>query len=465
VTNPDKHWDYKRQMCEFPSQLIHFLLSRKWQVALTQALTNVIFAINCRFDDAKPNPEIDNRTTRLPVSLLKDHIITRTLASLKLTTWLLCLSMVLIFFGTLDQAQLGIRKVQVLYFQSLATIWYYPENWFLGKTLHWIALPIPGGMLLGPLLILNLLAAHLRYFRFQRKNAGLLMIHMGVLVLLLGQAITDHFQQDYYLWLEDNKPVDYVQSFHANELVVTHELPSGGEGVLSIPEAILKRQKHIEHPKIPFQIHVLAYYPNSVIRKMDASSQSHLLPSADSGLAASMHLQAEPIPLTHNDEERDLPSVIVELRSGTGEIGSWLLNSAFENRLPEQVFEYGGKKWTIALRVQRKYLPITITLRKFEHQTHEGTEISKIIRSDLEIMDPTTEESRSVSLSMNHPFRYQGLTFYQASFGHQNTTSMLQIVSNPGWKLPYLALSLSMFGLILHFTISLTKFLKQRLVS
>jgi len=52
---------------------------------------------------------------------------------------------------------------------------------------------------------------------------------------------------------------------------------------------------------------------------------------------------------------------------------------------------------------------------------------------------------------MNHPLRYGGKTFYQASFGKGDALSVLQVVRNPGWLIPYLSCALVALGLALHF--------------
>ena len=49
-------------------------------------------------------------------------------ASLRLTVVLLAFSMVLIFFGTLDQVEYGIWHTQKLYFESFLVVWSYPEQ-------------------------------------------------------------------------------------------------------------------------------------------------------------------------------------------------------------------------------------------------------------------------------------------------------------------------------------------------
>ena len=63
---------------------------------------------------------------------------------------------------------------------------------------------------------------------------------------------------------------------------------------------------------------------------------------------------------------------------------------------------------------------------------------------------------------MNQPLRYEGRAFYQASFGKGDTQSILQVVANPGWLLPYLSCSLITLGLLIHFGITLRRSSKRR---
>ena len=63
---------------------------------------------------------------------------------------------------------------------------------------------------------------------------------------------------------------------------------------------------------------------------------------------------------------------------------------------------------------------------------------------------------------MNQPLRYEGKAFYQASFGKGDTLSILQVVENPGWLLPYVSCVLVTIGLIVHFAITLRRSSKRR---
>ena len=63
---------------------------------------------------------------------------------------------------------------------------------------------------------------------------------------------------------------------------------------------------------------------------------------------------------------------------------------------------------------------------------------------------------------MNNPLRYAGLTFYQASFDNNDRTTILQVVRNPSWLLPYIACGVMSFGLLWQFAIHLFAFISKR---
>ena len=62
---------------------------------------------------------------------------------------------------------------------------------------------------------------------------------------------------------------------------------------------------------------------------------------------------------------------------------------------------------------------------------------------------------------MNQPLRYDHKAFYQASFGKNDTLSILQVVENPGWLIPYVSTVLVTIGLLVHFAISLRRGLRR----
>jgi hypothetical protein len=63
---------------------------------------------------------------------------------------------------------------------------------------------------------------------------------------------------------------------------------------------------------------------------------------------------------------------------------------------------------------------------------------------------------------MNNPLRYAGLTFYQAGFENDDRTTVLQVVRNPSWFMPYLSCALMTLGLAVQFGIHLVAFVTKR---
>src|SRR4051794_12684802 len=108
----------------------------------------------------------------------------KVITSLKLTVVCLGIAVVLVFVGTLAQVNEGLYQAQTRFFKSFLIYW-SPQN------ANWRVPIFPGGYLVGSVLLVNLIAAHITRFKMTRKKVGILMIHFGVILLLLGQLLTD----------------------------------------------------------------------------------------------------------------------------------------------------------------------------------------------------------------------------------------------------------------------------------
>ena len=132
------------------------------------------------------------------------------LASINLTLTLLSLSMILIFVATLEQVRIGIRGALAEYFESMFGIWYYPEQFWGGEFLNAIPIPIPGGYLLGGLLIVNLTAAYITRFQWTGKKMGIQLIHLGIIMLLVGQLATQAMQEESRMQINKGDSSNYI---------------------------------------------------------------------------------------------------------------------------------------------------------------------------------------------------------------------------------------------------------------
>ncbi|MFZ5495861.1 MAG: cytochrome c biogenesis protein ResB [Verrucomicrobiota bacterium] len=369
--------------------------------------------------------------------------------SLQLTVALLILSLLLVFVATLDQVNLGIWAVQEKYFRSFFVLWRPPGTD--------IPIPVfPGGYFIGGLLLINLVAAHIYRFAMTWKKFGIQLAHAGLILLLVGELITGIMQQDSSMRLEEGQTKSYAESFREHELAIIDRSNPEYDEVVAIPEAVLADQKSLQHPKLPFQVNVKAFYPNATLQMGDPAARSGQ-PVATQGIGT--RVQVIPLPLTYKPDENNLPAAFVEITGPSGSLGTWAVSPVVG--LP-QTFNFEGRTWELVLRLKRHYMPFSLHLLKVTHEVYPGTEIPKNFASRVRLKDDSGHEDREVVIYMNNPLRHGGLTFYQYQMNAAGKMSAFQVVKNPGWLLPYIACILMGLGLTWQFGHSLLGFVRKR---
>src|SRR6478736_7772559 len=131
--------------------------------------------------------------------------------SLKLTATLLAFAIVLVFIGTLAQADDGLYAAQSHYFRQ----WLVLGVHIFGRE---IPLVLPGGYLIGTLLLVNLVAAHIYRFQLTTRKIGIQFAHAGVLVLLAGQLLTDMLARETQMHFDEGQTRNYADSSTQSEL-------------------------------------------------------------------------------------------------------------------------------------------------------------------------------------------------------------------------------------------------------
>lgn len=369
--------------------------------------------------------------------------------SLRVTVVLLALSIILIFAATLDQVNLGIWAVQEKYFRAFVVLWTYKG----------FPIPVfPGGYFIGGLLLINLVASHVYRFKFSWKKSGILLTHAGLILLLVGELMTGLWQEEFQLRINQGQTRNYSESYRHNELAVTDASDPDYDQVVAIPEERLKNRDEIQHERLPFRIVTRAYYPNAAVQMREELGNSSAPPPATRDIGA--RLAIIPVPITYKQNERNLPAAVVELLGPSNvSLGTWVVSTML---VQPQTFEYAGRTWRLAMRFERAYKPYSLTLLKFSHDRYVGTEIPKNFASQVRLHSANGHTDREVLIYMNNPLRYDGLTFYQAGFDNNDTTTVLQVVKNPSWLLPYVACGAMGLGLLIQFGIHLFAFVGKR---
>ena len=382
------------------------------------------------------------------------RLLLAPLASLRLTVVLFAFSVFLVFAGTLAQIDDGIWTVVTRYFRSFL-VWipfqiFFPRAWTVPG-----GIPYPGGWTLGLLLMVNLLAAHAVRFRLAWSRAGILLTHAGMMILLASEFVTGLLAVEGNMTIDEGSSSNYVEHTHAFELAVVDPSDPDRDAVTAVPASLLRRGGRIAHPALPFDVAVEGYMVNSRLGEAGRDSNPA---TAGEGLRA-VAIPRPEISGTDAEQSVDMPSAYVALRrKGTDEaMGTWLMSLW----LNPQTIEADGKRYQVSLRFRRTYKPYALHLLDFEHKRYVGTNTPKDYASTVRVVDPGRGVDREVRIWMNHPLRYEGETFYQSSFKPGDTGTILQVVRNPGWLLPYLSCGLVSVGLLWHFGANLAGFLRR----
>ncbi len=367
--------------------------------------------------------------------------------SLRTTVVLLALSIVLVFWATLDQVNLGVWAVQHKFFHSFVVT----------ARVGSLVVPVfPGGYVIGGLLLANLIGGHLYRFKMGWRKAGIWITHLGLILLLVGELISGLSQKDYQMRIDEGETKNYAESSRLNELAIVNATDPNLDEVVAIPESLLSGGTVVQNPSLPFRVVPKAFYPNASIQMR---SQVPNAPASPATAGMGPMLAVTPQEVSYKEDERNLPAAFVELVGPEGSLGTWVVSPLLGN---PQKFDFAGKTWKLTMRPKRVYQPYSLTLVKFSHDVYPGTDIPKNFSSRIRINPPDGGAGREVLIYMNNPLRYAGLTYYQQSFDNNDHTTILEVVRNPSWLAPYIACIAITLGLVVQFLIHLWGFARRR---
>lgn len=393
----------------------------------------------------------------------------------RLAVALLGLGLVLVFLGTMAQEPLGLYVAQNRFFRSFfvdAPSFYAACHKTADMFLQGIGRPLapldahalltapripvfPGGYLVGGLLLINLFAAHLRYYQPGKKKYGIAMIHLGVVLLLLGQLLTDLLSTESSMHIRNGETKNYSEADRAYELAIVDTTEADTESVVAIPAPRLAHGGEITRKELPFTVRVKTYFPNSSLTQNPSAGYEEVKIAPDQSTGIWWREVAHETEMNR----RDTPSSLVEITTPQGPVGTYLVSGFFAR---PQKFTHQGRTYEISLRPQRFYKPFSLHLVEFRHDKYPGTEIPKNFSSQVRLQRADTGEDREVLIYMNNPLRYGGETFYQASFDPDNQGTVLQVVHNPGWLTPYFSCVLVGVGMVWQFLTHLVGFATKR---
>src|SRR5471032_461926 len=194
------------------------------------------------------------QNTPMLATLLKRLV--KIFTSLRLTVILLAFAILLVFIGTLAQVDEGLYNAQARYFRQ----WIIFGLDMFGRK---IPIILPGGYLIGTMLLANLICAHVYRFQLSTKKIGIMLAHSGVILLLVGQLVTDMMAHETQMRFAEGETKSYSESPRSYELVFTSDDGANGEQVVAIPDILLARGGEIKNASLPFTLRVKSFWKNS----------------------------------------------------------------------------------------------------------------------------------------------------------------------------------------------------------
>jgi ResB-like family len=300
---------------------------------------------------------------------------------------------------------------------------------------------------------------------FKRKGA-VVLIHIGILMLMVNEvyvSLTNHEQQ---MYIAEGETSSVAVDIRSSEMVVVDSSTPEDTKVTSIPSTMMQKGELITDLSLPFDLKCSRFFINADLTRIDASSKPEN--NANTGVGKVFEaVELPPTPAIGSERKNDRPAAYVELfKKGTNEsLGKFLISMlAFDNEVLDSV-TVDGKTYQIGMRHKTTVKPYEVQLLDAEKTTYPGTSIPKSFASDLLLTDRDRGLIESPQrVWMNNPLRYGNETFYQSGMDELNGReyTVLQIVKNSGWMIPYVACMFVVLGLVVQFGTTLEKMVQTK---
>lgn len=370
-------------------------------------------------------------------------------SSLRLSVVLFAFLLLLTYLGTVEQVENGLYLTQKKYFESFVLV----HNFF-----GVVPVPLPGVYTLLVLLAINLSLGGLLRMRKGLAQAGILVAHLGIILLLVGGFITYEFAVDGHMTLYENERASVFKSYHEWEVAIASE-QGGARTEFIIPHdriAGLEGAKSTTFTtaSLPFDLTLSGFEPNAMPQPKGPMFEVDV-PVIDGFFLQALSMEKE--------NERNVAGLYATITDKASGASTQTLLWGMQQKPATVAFQ--GQTYDIDLRRKQFPLPFTIVLDKFTRELHPRTSMAKVFMSDVTKIEDGTEQK--IKISMNQPLRHKGYTFYQASWGPSDAGpndplfSSFAVVRNPADQFPLYACIITTTGLLIHFSLKLRKYLRQ----
>lgn len=366
------------------------------------------------------------------------QLIYNFFSSYALSCIILLLLMVTTYFGTVAQKEMSLNQALAKYFHQL----YFVEE--VGP----ISLRLPGAYVLLVLLFVNLVLGGLLRMRWKWRNAGILITHIGMILLILAGFVKFYWSTNGAIQFWSGQVAQTYHAFSDYEVAIRTEDGDGRIKEYLVTEPELREGVVARHPELPFSLQAVEYL-------------SHCVPQdSKQGVGIDgLVLKTMPPP---GPDRRSFPGAVLELRPKDGKVQRGIVWSAEDHPWTVRV---GDKAYTIGLRRQVFDMPFALRMEVFRREFHPHTRRPSHFSTDVTKIENGTESEHHIT--MNAPMRYGGLTFSQNNWGPQDDPdgpwfSVLEVSTNPADQWPKWCCYIIALGMSWHFLRKLRRDMERR---
>ena len=366
------------------------------------------------------------------------HLATITFLILLLLTWL----------ATLEQIDNGLYPTLNKYF-SWKSPWLIPDMVpeINGKKLPFI---LPGGYYVCVVLLINMILGGIIRIRKGWKQAGNLISHFGIVFMLIGGGVAHHFSERGNMAVYEGESSNTAEAYNEWVVEVAEVEEEVSEKVHVIRGNFLTdlkagKLRTFDFDGIPFSLEISGYLVNAIPanqlesppRNKELVVDGYYLHEAAGNVESERNLAGCYARVVFEDGEKSAPFI--------------LSGGAF---YPFTVRD-GDRIFTVDMRKRLWPMPFEVKLDTFIADFHPGTSRPAKFISDIRRIE-NGQESK-VRIQMNEPMRYEGYTYFQASYGPPGAGpgdkmySVFEIVRNPADHWPEYSLYVVAFGMLVTF--------------
>jgi ABC-type transport system involved in cytochrome c biogenesis permease subunit len=294
-----------------------------------------------------------------------------------------------------------------------------------------------------------------------RKRAGIVLLHLGIGLLMFGELLVGLIAVETQMQIVEGQTVNFAMDTRELELALVDESGSKTDEVFAIPTKLLQAEDMVTDEDLPLEVELVKYMPNSVVRELDDTTEN---PATAGRGRSQVAIEVAQISGTDNSGRSNAPAMYVRFidKKSNKELGVYLLTlTDWMNGLSETL-KVDGREFTVQLRYKHEYKPYSLHLIDVEQDVYMGTSTARSYSSELRLVNREESVDREVRIWMNNPLRYGGATFYQSNYGMNRAGreyTGLQVVTNTGWRIPYMACMMVVVGMMVQFTVTLTRYL------